>query len=81
METGDVTEVTGGMRSVRIRNTDVRKDICWITNCRGIARRLQERHDIDQGSEEWMMAVAEGLEEQMRSDGRINHDFEELTMA
>eukprot|EP00969_Alexandrium_andersonii_P163121 7211823-Alexandrium_andersonii.AAC.1 len=65
MEAGDVTEVTGGMRSVRIRNADVQKEICWITNCQGIARRLKERHDLDQGSRDWMMEVTEGLEEQM----------------
>eukprot|EP00969_Alexandrium_andersonii_P338844 14975847-Alexandrium_andersonii.AAC.1 len=66
MEAGDVMEVTGGVRHIRIRNADVRKEICWITNCKGIARRLQERQDIDQGSDEWMWEVTEGLEEQMR---------------
>eukprot|EP00969_Alexandrium_andersonii_P281511 12444468-Alexandrium_andersonii.AAC.1 len=69
------------MRSIRIRNTDVQKEICGIANCQGIARELQERRGIDQGPEEWMMAATEGLKEQMKADGRVTHDCEEPTMA
>eukprot|EP00969_Alexandrium_andersonii_P018906 825246-Alexandrium_andersonii.AAC.1 len=28
-----------------------------------------------------MMEVTEGLEEQMKADGRVSHDFQEPTMA
>eukprot|EP00969_Alexandrium_andersonii_P098333 4340316-Alexandrium_andersonii.AAC.1 len=70
MEAGDVMEVTGGTRRITMRNTEVQKDICWITNCKGIAKRPRDRHDLDQGSKEWMMEVTEGLEEQMRANGR-----------
>eukprot|EP00969_Alexandrium_andersonii_P095586 4223027-Alexandrium_andersonii.AAC.1 len=69
------------MRSVRIRNTEVQKEICWITNCQGIARRVRDRRDLGQGSEGWMMEVTKGLEEQMRTGGRVTHEFEEPTMA
>eukprot|EP00969_Alexandrium_andersonii_P320653 14168000-Alexandrium_andersonii.AAC.1 len=44
-------------------------------------QRLRDRRDLDQGSKDWMMEVTKGLEEQMRTDGRVNHDFEGPTMA
>eukprot|EP00969_Alexandrium_andersonii_P018827 821690-Alexandrium_andersonii.AAC.1 len=53
MEAGDAMEVTGGAKQIGMRNATARRNICWITNCKGAATRLEERPDLDQGSREW----------------------------
>ena len=65
MSEGDILEVTGGMNEMTMQHGQCRKDICRITNCGGIAKKLKDHPGAEQGPEGWMMAVTEGLAEHM----------------
>ena len=42
-------------------------EVVWITNCKGIAKRWEETD----GGKGWLQRVTEGMDDQMRADGRM----------